>query len=37
MILFGGMWILGLWIWKAVGCFKWGLMGLLRRDMEDSY
>jgi hypothetical protein len=23
MLLFGGMWALGLWLRKAVGCFKW--------------
>ena len=33
MLLFGGMWILGLW--KAVECFKWGLMGHSSRSMED--
>jgi hypothetical protein len=28
MLLFGRMWwMLGLWIWKAVECFKWGLVG----------
>jgi hypothetical protein len=35
MILFGGMWILGLWIWKAIECFKWDLMGHSSRNMED--
>ena len=29
-LLFGRM-----WIWKAVGCFKWGLMGHPGRNMED--
>ena len=24
MLLFGRMWILGLWIWKAMECFKEG-------------
>ena len=33
MLLFGGMWILGLW--KAVECFKLGLMGYPSRNMED--
>ena len=33
-LLFGRMWIWGLWIWKAVGSFKWALMGCLR-NMED--
>jgi hypothetical protein len=27
MLLLGRMWIWGLWIWKVVECFKWGLMG----------
>jgi hypothetical protein len=35
MLLFRKMWVLGLWIWKAVGCFKWGLMGYPSRNMED--
>jgi hypothetical protein len=35
MLLFGRMWNLGLWIWKAVECFKWGLMGHPSRNMED--
>ena len=35
MLLFGRMWILGLWIWKAVECFKRGLMGHPSRNMED--
>ena len=35
MLLFGGMWIWELWIWKAVECFKWGLMHHPRRSMED--
>ena len=35
MLLFERMWILGLWICKAVECFKWGLMGHLGRNMED--
>jgi hypothetical protein len=30
MFLFGGM-----WIWKAVECFKWGLMSHPTRNMED--
>jgi hypothetical protein len=29
------MWIWGLWIWKAVECFKWGLMGHPSGNMED--
>jgi hypothetical protein len=29
------MWILGLWIWKGLECFKWGLMGNASRNMED--
>jgi hypothetical protein len=35
MLLFERMWIWGLWIWKAVECFKWGLMGQSSRNMED--
>ena len=35
MFLFGRMWVLGLWIWKALECFKWGLMGYPRRNMKD--
>ena len=35
MFLFERMWIWGFWIWKAVECFKWGLMGHPRRNMED--
>jgi hypothetical protein len=29
------MWIWGLWIWKAVECFKWGLMGYPSKNMKD--
>ena len=35
MLLFGRMWILGLWIWKAMECFKWGLMSHPSRNLED--
>ena len=35
MLSSGRMWIWGLWIWKAVECFKWGLMGHPRKNMED--
>jgi hypothetical protein len=35
MLLFERMWIWELWILKAVECFKWGLMGHPRRNMED--
>jgi hypothetical protein len=35
MLLFGRMWIWGLWIWKAMECFKWGLMSHSSRNMED--
>jgi hypothetical protein len=35
MLLFERMWILGLWIWNAVECFKWGLMDHSSRNMED--
>ena len=34
MLLFGRRWILGFWIWEAVGCFKWGIMGYPSRNME---
>jgi hypothetical protein len=36
MHLFGGMWILGLWVRKAVESFKWNLMGHSSRSMGDS-
>jgi hypothetical protein len=35
MLLFGRLWIWGLWIWKAMGCFKWYLMNHPNRNMED--
>jgi len=35
ILLLGRMWILRLWIWKSVEGFKCGLMGYLRRNMED--
>jgi len=35
VLSFGRMWILGLWIWKAVERFKWGLMGYLSRKVES--
>ena len=35
MLLLGSMWILGLWIWKAMECFKWNLMGYPSKNMED--
>jgi hypothetical protein len=28
--------MLGLWIRKAVECFRWGLMGHISRNIEDS-
>jgi hypothetical protein len=28
MLSFGRIWVWGLWICKAVECFKWGLDGL---------
>jgi hypothetical protein len=34
MVLFGKR-IVGLWIWKAVKCCKWGLMSYPSRSMED--
>jgi hypothetical protein len=30
------MWTLGLWIRKAIECFKWGFMGYPIQNMEDS-
>lgn len=36
MILFGGMWTLGVQIRKAVESFKWGLMGHPSRSLKDS-
>jgi hypothetical protein len=35
MLLFERMWIWGLCIWKAMECFKWGLMDHPSRNMED--
>jgi hypothetical protein len=35
MLLFGRMWIWGLWIWNAVECFNWGLMGRPSKNIED--
>jgi hypothetical protein len=35
MLLFEKMWILGLWIWNTMKCFKWGLMDHPSRNMED--
>jgi hypothetical protein len=35
MLLFERMWILGLWIWNTVECFKWDLMGHPSRNVED--
>jgi hypothetical protein len=35
MHLFGRMWTWGLWVWKAVECFKWGLMSHPSRNMEN--
>lgn len=35
IILLGGMWTWGRW--KALGCFKWGLMVHSSRSMEDSH
>jgi hypothetical protein len=34
-LLFETMWIWGLWIWKAVECFKWCVVGHPSRNMED--
>jgi hypothetical protein len=35
MLLFGGMWVLGLQ--KAVRCCKWSFMGYNCRNLEDCY
>ena len=35
MLLFGRMHVLEFWIWKAVECFKWGIMGHPSRNVED--
>ena len=35
IVLFGRMWIWGLWTWEAVECFKWGLMNHSSRSMGD--
>jgi hypothetical protein len=35
MLLFGRMWTLALWIWKAMGYFKWGVMGYSSRNLDD--
>jgi hypothetical protein len=35
MFSFGGMWIWGLRIWKAMECTKQGLMGNSSRNMKD--
>jgi hypothetical protein len=34
-VLLERMWIWGLWIWKTMECFKWGLIQYLSRNMED--
>jgi hypothetical protein len=35
ILLFERTWIFGLWIWNAVECFKWDLMGHPSSNMED--
>jgi hypothetical protein len=35
MLLSRRMWILGLSIWEAVECFKWGLMYFPSRNKEN--
>ena len=35
MLLFGRIWIWGLWIWKTVECFKWSSLSYPSRNMED--
>ena len=36
IFLFGGIWMLGLWIRRAGELFRWGLMGQTIRNMEGS-
>ena len=36
MLLFEGIWNIGLWIRKVVECFKCCLMGHTGKSMEDS-
>ena len=36
MFWFGGMWTLGLWVRKAMECFKYGIMGHTSRSVEDG-
>jgi hypothetical protein len=36
MLLFGGMYIWGLRLRKAVECFKWNLMNQLSRNIKDN-
>ena len=33
--LWFGRMVLGLWIWEAMECFKWGLRSYPSRNMED--
>ena len=35
MLLSERMWIWELWIWKAVECFKWGIMGYPSKNRKD--
>lgn len=35
MLWFGGMWALGIWIRKAIKCFKFSLMAHTSKSMED--
>ncbi|EDM07930.1 rCG54281 [Rattus norvegicus] len=36
MVFFGEMWIWGLWIREAVGCFKWGVRDHPCRSVEGT-
>ena len=36
MFFFGGIWTLGVWVRKTVGCLNHCLMGHTSRSMEDS-
>jgi hypothetical protein len=35
MLLFGRVWILGLWIWKISERFQWSLIGYPSRNKDE--
>ena len=37
VLLFGRMWICGVWKWKATEHFKWGLLDYLSRIWKTSW